>query len=65
MKRHVWKFAWWGLWLWEATLTYVGMLARLDQRTGTQMPKARLAQASELEQTNQAREQRAPLWGQP
>jgi GNAT superfamily N-acetyltransferase len=36
--------------LWEATLTYVGARARLDQPTGAQMSKARLAQASDLEQ---------------
>ena len=31
MKRHAQRFACGGLEPWEATLTYVGMLARLDQ----------------------------------
>jgi hypothetical protein len=35
---------------WAAPLTYVGALARLDQPSGAQMPNARLAQESDLEQ---------------
>jgi GNAT superfamily N-acetyltransferase len=46
MKTH----ACWAHGPWEAPLTYVGGLAWLGQPSGAQMPKARLAQASDRQQ---------------